>query len=135
MLLAGIIFLDFPFAVFMIDAKTDVERLSRSPCRIDLRSETRDLRRTIEDHMVRCLYNRWKVLRLISGAIGCNLAAILFAAKARLINARSADAVQIFSDNLAERPHGKSLESRQHRSEERRVGKECFSTCRSRWSP
>src|SRR3546814_6104234 len=22
-----------------------------------------------------------------------------------------------------------------HRSEERRVGKECFSTCRSRWSP
>src|SRR3546814_15231381 len=64
--------------------------------------------------MVRCLYNRWKVLRLISGAIGCNLAAILFAAKARLINARSTDAVQIFSDNLAERPHGKSLESRQH---------------------
>src|SRR3546814_1540061 len=25
--------------------------------------------------------------------------------------------------------------SRQHRSEERRVGKECVSTCRSRWSP
>src|SRR3546814_17714780 len=24
---------------------------------------------------------------------------------------------------------------RQHRSEERRVGKECVSTCRSRWSP
>src|SRR3546814_606938 len=52
MRLAGIIFLDFPFAVFRIDAKTDVERLSHSPCRIDLRSETCDLRRTIEDHMV-----------------------------------------------------------------------------------
>src|SRR3546814_9650994 len=25
--------------------------------------------------------------------------------------------------------------ARRHRSEERRVGKECFSTCRSRWSP
>src|SRR3546814_15154949 len=25
--------------------------------------------------------------------------------------------------------------SREHRSEERRVGKECVSTCRSRWSP
>src|SRR3546814_19872866 len=27
------------------------------------------------------------------------------------------------------------LESRQARSEERRVGKECVSTCRSRWAP
>src|SRR3546814_4693490 len=27
------------------------------------------------------------------------------------------------------------LPLRQHRSEERRVGKECVSTCRSRWSP
>src|SRR3546814_6572133 len=26
-------------------------------------------------------------------------------------------------------------DERQHRSEERRVGKECVSTCRSRWSP
>src|SRR3546814_13070831 len=89
MRLAGIIFLDFPFAVFRIDAKTDVERLSHSPCRIDLRSETFDLRRTIEDHMVLCLYNRWKVLSLISGAIGCNLAAIFFAATARPKNSRT----------------------------------------------
>src|SRR3546814_376243 len=55
---------------------------------------------------------------LVTGVQTCALpiylAAIFFAAKARLINARSADAVQIFSDNLAERPHGKSLESRQH---------------------
>src|SRR3546814_2981760 len=28
-----------------------------------------------------------------------------------------------------------SIESAQARSEERRVGKECVSTCRSRWSP
>src|SRR3546814_10271238 len=27
------------------------------------------------------------------------------------------------------------LRDRRHRSEERRVGKECVSTCRSRWSP
>src|SRR3546814_15617640 len=27
------------------------------------------------------------------------------------------------------------LEATTHRSEERRVGKECVSTCRSRWSP
>src|SRR3546814_16727679 len=31
-------------------------------------------------------------------------------------------------------PHA-DLESRTPRSEERRVGKECVSTCRSRWSP
>src|SRR3546814_15105789 len=28
-----------------------------------------------------------------------------------------------------------ALQHLQHRSEERRVGKECVSTCRSRWSP
>src|SRR3546814_12870909 len=80
MRLAGIIFLDFPFAVFRIDAKTDVERLSRSPCRIDLRSETRDLRRPIADTRVRCLYNRWHVLRLISRHIRSNPPPILFPA-------------------------------------------------------
>src|SRR3546814_4043831 len=30
---------------------------------------------------------------------------------------------------------GAGCTGRQHRSEERRVGKECVSTCRSRWSP
>src|SRR3546814_13173454 len=32
-------------------------------------------------------------------------------------------------------PLRKSLIRQIHRSEERRVGKECVSTCRSRWSP
>src|SRR3546814_13887477 len=32
-------------------------------------------------------------------------------------------------------PHGLDLRSSNARSEERRVGKECVSTCRSRWSP
>src|SRR3546814_20300751 len=58
MRLAGIIFLDFPFAVFRIDAKTDVERLSHSPCRIALRSVTCDLSRTIEIPLVCFLSNR-----------------------------------------------------------------------------
>src|SRR3546814_4451385 len=31
--------------------------------------------------------------------------------------------------------HGIAIFEAQHRSEERRVGKECVSTCRSRWSP
>src|SRR3546814_3617080 len=36
---------------------------------------------------------------------------------------------------VLERPrNGRDAEPR-HRSEERRVGKECVSTCRSRWSP
>src|SRR3546814_15070010 len=41
--------------------------------------------------------------------------------------------VTIDADGLAAQRHG----SEQHvaRSEERRVGKECVSTCRSRWSP
>src|SRR3546814_10482069 len=31
--------------------------------------------------------------------------------------------------------HGLEGRDREYRSEERRVGKECVSTCRSRWSP
>src|SRR3546814_2860001 len=31
--------------------------------------------------------------------------------------------------------YGQKFHGRQTRSEERRVGKECVSTCRSRWSP
>src|SRR3546814_14188626 len=37
-------------------------------------------------------------------------------------------AVVGFEQCISTQPHG-------HRSEERRVGKECVSTCRSRWSP
>src|SRR3546814_21033619 len=32
-------------------------------------------------------------------------------------------------------PRGRPIELAEWRSEERRVGKECVSTCRSRWSP
>src|SRR3546814_18012788 len=35
----------------------------------------------------------------------------------------------------AEATHRDNLGTAIHRSEERRVGKECVSTCRSRWSP
>src|SRR3546814_5906674 len=35
---------------------------------------------------------------------------------------------------IASKSHGKAI-IRGRRSEERRVGKECVSTCRSRWSP
>src|SRR3546814_8048720 len=37
-------------------------------------------------------------------------------------------------DNLGERQLQR-IDRREYRSEERRVGKECVSTCRSRWSP
>src|SRR3546814_10758682 len=36
---------------------------------------------------------------------------------------------------LGTRTHGKRPQNLGTRSEERRVGKECVSTCRSRWSP
>src|SRR3546814_16898161 len=41
------------------------------------------------------------------------------------------------ADRARDRIHGRLqfLQDRQGRSEERRVGKECVSTCRSRWSP
>src|SRR3546814_13616795 len=40
--------------------------------------------------------------------------------------------MEIFGDDY-DTPDGTCV--RDFRSEERRVGKECFSTCRSRWSP
>src|SRR3546814_12339622 len=59
---------------------------------------------------------------------------------------RSADAVNGSARNIAGvlndagnvlgmMPHPERAIDRAHRSEERRVGTECVSTCRSRWSP
>src|SRR3546814_12465952 len=39
------------------------------------------------------------------------------------------------SRSAASPPASRQRETGRHRSEERRVGKECVSTCRSRWSP
>src|SRR3546814_12388235 len=74
-----------------------------------------------------------------------SLAALMMAVPA--IAQTSDDATQA-SDSSTTRPRGASVsadeivvtarrreESIQTRSEERRVGKECVSTCRSRWSP
>src|SRR3546814_13989022 len=60
--------------------------------------------------------------------------------KATLVISRSHPAEYCGNGGLTwQRPHfggGRSLPDRRcKRSEERRVGKECVSTCRSRWSP
>src|SRR3546814_7649610 len=55
--------------------------------------------------------------------------------------ARWAPLIDAFIDALSShKVHGAALDVRENiafheRSEERRVGKECVSTCRSRWSP
>src|SRR3546814_16388140 len=50
---------------------------------------------------------------------------------------RTPDAILADERTLSTRsaPNGRSRPSFLARSEERRVGKECVSTCRSRWSP
>src|SRR3546814_15105358 len=47
--------------------------------------------------------------------------------------AEGADMRMRLGQNIVRR--ARRAEFLQHRSEERRVGKECVSTCRSRWSP
>src|SRR3546814_18314532 len=47
------------------------------------------------------------------------------------IGATSLKACELTADGLT----AAAARARQHRSEARRVGKECVSTCRSRWSP
>src|SRR3546814_16992836 len=70
----------------------------------------------------------------------------LFAEMAKLTGDAMADAAPGLtrvlggiSGSVANMGHGRAASPswgiRQHRSEERRVGKECVSKCRSRWSP
>src|SRR3546814_18312076 len=102
-------------------------------------------------------------MRLHSAVAGCDAAVVCTLARpddqflqllfaARLLRESGARSVQLVAPYLAymrqdRRFHdGEALTSRQFaqllsaefdglRSEERRVGKECVSTCRSRWSP
>src|SRR3546814_9530660 len=48
---------------------------------------------------------------------------------------KSADNFALRFINSYRSEHAKNLQAKGNRSEERRVGKECVSTCRSRWSP
>src|SRR3546814_15852639 len=53
-----------------------------------------------------------------------------------VIKASFEQALEFIDDRLIEiTPKPVGLRKKQHRSEERRVGKECVSTCSSRWSP
>src|SRR3546814_8488680 len=45
------------------------------------------------------------------------------------------ESVEHEDDKRHRHEHGAQFEHAAERSEERRVGKECVSTCRSRWSP
>src|SRR3546814_10799890 len=47
----------------------------------------------------------------------------------RVVEAPESEGVEVLAATVVHEVHGA------HRSEERRVGKECVSTCRSRWSP
>src|SRR3546814_12584902 len=61
------------------------------------------------------------------------------ACRLRLDHRRRIDRIEVdapFSHGIADEPvHFRRADEPHLRSEERRVGKECVSTCRSRWSP
>src|SRR3546814_10339311 len=70
---------------------------------------------------------------LVTGVQTCALPILCY-----LQSKGSAAAEQVATDNAAFALQGASIAERSPldcRSEERRVGKECVSTCRSRWSP
>src|SRR3546814_12942146 len=78
---------------------------------------------------------------MIAGLSAAHLAAIAFPdGLRRLYVARdNDDAGRLAFETIADRSSGADIEllhlDSELRSEERRVGKECVSTCRSRWSP
>src|SRR3546814_15780264 len=55
--------------------------------------------------------------------------------RAKLPDPEDPSDLVLFDRNTGERFTFNSRQELDHRSEERRVGKECVSTCRSRWSP
>src|SRR3546814_1608298 len=55
--------------------------------------------------------------------------------RALIAHLRAAEAKADAVDGVWKLPDGQTYYEAQLRSEERRVGKECVSTCRSRWSP
>ena len=71
------------------------------------------------------------VTKLQNIGTGTNIAAVLLNA----FGVPGAGLVPIAGDLLIARPYGRDAEYAADRSEERRVGKECSLTCRSRWSP
>src|SRR3546814_19028237 len=61
---------------------------------------------------------------------------VLIAEQAGVVEELSADLVTIMHDDGTRKSYGLyKFRRSNHRSEERRVGKECVSTCRSRWAP
>src|SRR3546814_15309389 len=66
---------------------------------------------------------------------GLEIALAAFEAAALDIAARTADARGIGGPQFSLRLERREFPDREDRSEERRVGTECVSTCRSRWSP
>src|SRR3546814_7125499 len=75
---------------------------------------------------------------LVTGVQTCALPISLDPGRERVLGElldRERDALALRIDRNDDRLDRLSLLIAAHRSEERRVGKECVSTCRSRWSP
>src|SRR3546814_19406542 len=85
---------------------------------------------TIDDEVFEKLTIWFKSSRPESGAITIDSSVVVVHTKGGSAWPQSACSGIIESGQIRITPKGRSF-----RSEERRVGKECVSTCRSRWSP
>src|SRR3546814_20454543 len=89
----------------------------------------------IRDHLNEQLLDLWrrtgKTLLFVTHSIP---EAVFLSTKIVVMSPRPGRIIDVIDSNL---PRDRRLDIREtpERSEERRVGKECVSTCRSRWSP
>src|SRR3546814_4722378 len=105
----GIVFRDLALAVQRVDAKADVETLALGAEPVEQRTKARDLARRVEDQMIGERRDLGQIGFLVARAIGCDLTPIFLAPQLRLVQARRADAVEIFGNGRPEEYGGEEI--------------------------
>ena len=112
--LAGVVLGDLALRMFRVQSQADVERLALGAGGGDQVGEAGDLVRGVEDDRVRQPQDLGQVGGLVGGGIGGQVALVELPRQPRLPQARGADAVEIFPDDVGQRPHGEGLQGQQH---------------------
>ncbi|MNT23282.1 hypothetical protein D3C72_1586960 [compost metagenome] len=111
--LGRVVFGDLALGMFGVQPQADLEDLALGPRLGDQVGEARHLIRRVEDDVVGQAQDLGQILGLVGGRIGGQLALVELTRQPRLPQTGGADAVEVFPDDVRQRPHGKGLERQQ----------------------